>query len=400
MSGAFVVADIMSAIDFSALFTPLKLGNATLANRIVMPAMGIGVCKEGVPGDDHADYYARRAQGGAGTILTEGVYIDHHSSGDNPTLGRFHGEQALAGWKNVAAKVHAAGGICMPELWHVGLIYKTADTMTGGVQVFRPELAQVSPSGFIAPGTQVCDGMTQTQIDQVIDAFARGASEAMRLGFDGLEIHGAHGYLIDQFFWSVLNKRTDHYGGSARRRGQFAADIIAECRRRIGPGVPIVLRISQWKLLDYNARIADTPRELQDLLAPSVEAGVDLFDCSQRRFWEPAFEDSDLNLAGWVKKLTGVPTMTVGSVGLDCDMPTSFLGQTAACNPESLEELMRRFDRGEFDLVGIGRAIIAEPDWARIVRSGQIGRLKPFEPPDFLRAKASTTGRFEESQLD
>ncbi len=387
----------MSATDFAGLFTPFQLGNVTLPNRIVMPAMGLSRCDDGIPGEAHAAYYARRAEGGTGLVLTEGVYIDHHSSGDNPSLGRFYGDAALAGWRNVAAKVHASGGFCIPELWHVGLIYKTADTMTGGIQVFRSELGQVSPSGYIAPGEQVTDGMTQPQIDEVIAAYGKGAATAMKLGFDGVEIHGGHGYLVDQFMWSALNKRSDRYGGNARGRGQFAAEIVAECRRQIGPDAPIIIRISQWKLLDYNAEIAETPQELEELLAPIVDAGADLFDCSQRRFWEPTFAGSDLNFAGWTKKVTGKPTMTVGSVGLDRDMMASLgEGQTASCNLASLEELARRFDRGDFDLVGVGRAIIAEPDWAHIVRRGDLHDLKPFEPASDLIAQSSTDGRFEE----
>ncbi len=368
--------------DLSGLFTPFQLGNITLPNRIVMPAMGLAVCEDGAPNEEHADYYARRAAGGASLVMTEGVYIDHPSSGDNPLLGRFHGEERLDAWRHVAARVHEEGGFVMPELWHVGLIPLVADVMAGEEPRYREELGQVSPSGYIAPGRKVTEGMAQAEIDTVIDAYARGAELAMELGYDGVELHGGHGYLIDQFLWGETNKRTDKYGGSPRERGRFAAEIVAEIRRRIGPGVPIVMRISQWKTVDYNARIAETPAELEGLLAPMTDAGVDLFDCSQRRFWEPCFDDgSDFNLAGWAKKVTGKPSMTIGSVGLDCDMQASLgEGRDAGCNLESLDELARRFDRGEFDLVGVGRAIIAEPDWARIVQQGQYGRLKPFSP--------------------
>ena len=367
--------------DLSGLFTPFQLGNLTLANRIVMPAMGLAVCEDGAPNAEHAAYYARRAQGGAALVMTEGVYIDHPSSGDNPLLGRFHGDHALEAWRTVAAEVHAAGGYAMPELWHVGLIPLVADVMAGEEVRYRPELGQVSPSGYIAPEKKVCDGMSQAEIDRVIDAYGRGADTARRLGFDGVEIHGGHGYLIDQFLWGELNKRTDAYGGSPGARGRLAAEVVAECRRNLGPGVPIVMRISQWKTIDYAARIASTPGELEQMLRPMVEAGVDLFDCSQRRFWEPVFEGSDLNFAGWTKKLTGKPTMTIGSVGLDCDMQASLgAGQEAGCNLASLDELARRFDSGEFDLVGVGRAIIAQPDWAHIVRQGRLHELKPFSP--------------------
>ncbi|TAL03929.1 MAG: NADH:flavin oxidoreductase [Rhodospirillaceae bacterium] len=366
--------------DWSGLFTPFRLGNITLPNRVVMPAMGLSICEEGSPSPEVAAYYARRATGGASLVMTEGVYIDHPSSGDNPQLGRFHGKAALEGWRNVAKTIHAAGGFTMPELWHVGLNYSTYD-MAAGQARFRPELGQVSPSGYIEPGKKVTDGMTQRQIDDVITAYGVGAETAMALGFDGIEIHGGHGYLIDQFFWSKLNTRTDQYGGSARARGRFAAEIVAECRRRVGPEVPIVFRFSQWKIIDYTAKIASTPQELEELLSLIVDAGVDLFDCSERRFWEPVFEGSDLNLAGWTKKVTGKPTMTIGSIGLDCDMMSSLMeGRDAGRNLSSLDRLIEMFNRGDFDLVGVGRAMIAEPDWARIVHRGEFDRLKPFSP--------------------
>jgi 2,4-dienoyl-CoA reductase-like NADH-dependent reductase (Old Yellow Enzyme family) len=368
-----------SPTDFSGLFTPFQLGNLTLPNRIVFPPMGLEACDDGIPSEEGAAYYARRATGGASLVITEGVYIDHISSGDNPLLGRFHGQNAFEGWKNVATKVHAAGGYTVPELWHVGLIYRGPDLMTGGEIKFRPELGQVSPSGFIEPGKQVCEGMTQADIDHVIDCYGKSTDMAKALGYDGIEIHGAHGYLIDQFFWKALNHRTDKYGGSPRARGQFAAEVVAEVKRRLDPGMPVILRISFWKMVDYAAKLADTPQELEELLAPAVEAGVDLFDCSQRRFWEPTYEGSDLNLAGWVKKVTGVPTMTVGSIGLDGDLISSLgEGRTANLNLESLDRLMERFDRGDFDLVGVGRAMIAEPDWPHLVRNGELNKLKPF----------------------
>ena len=117
--------------DFSGLFTPIQLGRFTLPNRFIFPPMGLEVCEGGVPGPEAAEYYARRAAGGASLVITEGVYIDHPSSGDNPLLGRFHGEDAFAAWRHVASCVHEAGGLCVPELWHVGLIFSGPDVLAG-----------------------------------------------------------------------------------------------------------------------------------------------------------------------------------------------------------------------------------------------------------------------------
>ena len=114
--------------------------------------------------------------------------------------------------------------------------------------------------------------------------------------------------LIDQFFWGVTNQRTDQYGGDFVARTRFAVDVVKACRRRTAPGFPIVLRFSQWKLQDYSARLVTTPDELGRFLAPLVDAGVDAFHCSTRRFWVPEFEGSALNLAAGRKVTAGRPS--------------------------------------------------------------------------------------------
>src|SRR5258706_7839555 len=122
---------MLDASHFSGLFEPFQLRGLTVPNRIVMPAMGLEACHDGLPGALVENHCVQRIKGGTGLLMTEGVYIDHHSSGDNPVLGRFHGEDAFAAWRKVAEAVHAVGGLIMPELWHVGLVYKTSDLMDG-----------------------------------------------------------------------------------------------------------------------------------------------------------------------------------------------------------------------------------------------------------------------------
>jgi 2,4-dienoyl-CoA reductase-like NADH-dependent reductase (Old Yellow Enzyme family) len=220
--------------------------------------------------------------------------------------------------------------------------------------------------------------MTQQDIDNVVRAFGEAAASAERLGFDGIEIHGAHGYLLDQFFWDVTNRRTDGYGGDLPARTRFAVEIIREIRSKVSREFPVCLRFSQWKLQDYNARLAQTPAELETFLAPLTAAGVDLFHCSQRRFWEPAFEGSSLNLAGWTKKLAGKPTITVGSVTLNEEFTKTFRSaDTAAVT--GIDELLARLENEEFDLVAIGRALIVNPDWPLMVQRGAIDELRPFQ---------------------
>ncbi len=222
--------------------------------------------------------------------------------------------------------------------------------------------------------------MTKQDIDDVIKAFADGAADAQRLGFDAVEIHGAHGYLIDQFFWEGTNQRDDEYGGSLEKRSRFAVEIIEAVRDAVGPDFPILLRWSQWKQQDYNARLVDNPGDLETFLAPLCDAGVDIFHCSTRRFWEPEFDDSSLNLAGWVKKITGKPTITVGSVGLTADfIPEPGETTFKEAEPASLDELNNRMAADEFDLVAVGRAMIANAEWANLVKAERSSELHAFE---------------------
>ncbi len=342
-----------------ALFRPFQLKGLALSNRIVMAPMTRSHSPEGIPGANVAAYYRRRAEGGVALIITEGTYVDHPVAGFDPNVPRFYGEQALAGWRRVADEVHAAGGHIFPQLWHVGTV--------------------VSPNLELKPGVTPIGpaNLTQGDIDALIDAYAKGAQAAKDLGFDGVELHGAHGYLIDQFFWDQTNRRTDKYGGDLVARTRFAVEIIAEVRRRVGPDFPVVLRYSQWKLGDFDAKLARSPEELDRFLRPLVDASVDAFHCSTRRFWEPEFPGSDLNLAGWTKKLTGKPAITVGSVTLNEDMMTSF-GAGSTAGVTGLDNLLDRLDRDEFDLVAIGRSLIVNPAWPRIVRKGALNELQPF----------------------
>ncbi|MFF3544037.1 NADH:flavin oxidoreductase [Streptomyces platensis] len=352
------------------LSRPFALGGRTVPNRIAMAPMTREFSPGGVPGADVADYYARRAAGGVGLIITEGTYVRHPAAGTSDAVPRFHGADALDGWSRVVEAVHAAGGTIMPQLWHVGMARKA------GAPPF-PDAPPSGPSGIALDGTPSGHAMTQRDLDEVIAGFAEAAATAERLGFDGVELHGAHGYLIDQFLWSGTNRRTDAYGGSRTARTRFAAEIVAACRAAVSPDFPVLFRMSQWKMGNYEARLAETPDELQEIVAPLTDAGVTAFHCSTRRYWLPEYEGSDLNLAGWVKKLSGRPTLTVGSVGLDNEFIGTFQGEQAGVS--GIDRLLDRLDRDEFDLVAIGRALLGDPEWAAKILEGRTDALVPFD---------------------
>ena len=353
------------------LFRPFSIDQLQLPNRIVMAPMTRSFSPEGVPGADVAAYYRRRAENQVGLIITEGTVINHPASTNDTRVPRFFGEAALKGWAQVLAEVHAAGGTIMPQIWHIGTVRRAGDRP-------NPEAPPIGPSGLYKPGVKVVEPLSEAEIAAVIAAYAQAAADARRLGFDGIELHGAHGYLIDQFFWEGTNQRSDRYGGDMVARTRFAVEVIQACRRAVGPDFPILLRYSQWKQQDYTARLAATPELLAGFLAPLTDAGVDVFHCSTRRFWEPEFEGSPMNLAGWTKKLSGKPVITVGSISLDNDMVAAFRGQAAATT--SIDKLIDMIARDEVDLAAVGRALLVDPEWAVKVRENRMQELRPFKP--------------------
>ena len=361
-------------MNTDVLFQPLRIKNLTLPNRIVMAPMTRAFSPEGIPGENVAAYYRRRAESEVGLILSEGTVINRPASRNDPGIPFFHGDAALAGWKHVIDEVHAAGGKMGPQIWHTG-------STTNPMNEWVPASPVESPSGLVAPGQPRGNAMTEKDIADTVAAFGQAAADAKRLGFDTVEIHGAHGYLIDQFFWEGTNQRTDAYGGATiQERSRFAVEVVQSVRSAVGPDFPVILRLSQWKQQDYAARLASSPAEMEQWLLPLVDAGADILHCSQRRFWDAEFPDVDgengLNFAGWAKKLTGAATISVGSVGLSGDFMAAFAGESST--PASLDTLVHRMERGEFDLIAVGRALLSDPQWVTKVRAGDQVNLRDF----------------------
>jgi 2,4-dienoyl-CoA reductase-like NADH-dependent reductase (Old Yellow Enzyme family) len=162
----------------------------------------------------------------------------------------------------------------------------------------------------------------------------------------------------------------------------FAREVIKACRAAVGEDFAIVIRISQWKQQDYTARNANTPKEMTEWLGGLVDAGADVLHCSQRRFWEPEFEGSDLNFAGWAKKLIGVPTISVGSVGLSGEFVAAFMGEGS--QPSSIDGVLKRLEDKEFDMIAVGRALLNDPEWVDKIKDGRLDELKSFERRDLM----------------
>ena len=349
------------------LFEEYKLKNLVLRNRVVMAPMTRNQSPGGVPTDDVISYYARRAKAEVGLIITEGIEVSHKASSAYPNVPRLDTNEAREGWKKVVDGIKNNNGAVIAQLWHCGGFRKL------GMQP-DPEVPGYTASGLVKPGKKVAHEMTIKDIKETIDAYASDAKICQDLGFDGVEIHGAHGYLIDNFLWGGTNIREDSYGGSIGKRSQFVSDIIKAVKENVDDTFIVGLRFSQWKQHDFSAKLASTPDDLRKILIPPVEAGLDFLHSSMRRFWESEFEDSEENLAYWTKKISNIPTIGVGSVGLDSD----FIDMTAPAKPTSIDKALDDIAKEKYDLIAVGRALLSDYEWVVKMKEGRLNDVIPY----------------------
>ena len=249
------------------LFSAFNMNGLKLRNRVVMAPMTRNFAPNGVLQDYAPTYYARRAEGGVGLILTEGVEVSHRAASGYPNVPNLESDDAKKMWEKVVSEVHKNNSSIFCQLWHVGGIRKP------GMPPI-PEIPGFTPSGYVVPGKKVAHEMTLNDIKETIDAYASDAKICEEIEFDGVEIHGAHGYLIDNFFWSGTNIREDEYGGSIENRSQFVSDIIKSVRENVSENFIVGLRFSQWKQHDFEAKLASNPEELKTILTSPVESGL------------------------------------------------------------------------------------------------------------------------------
>ena len=358
-----------------ALFTPISIRSVTIPNRFAMAPMTRMASPGGVPGPDVAAYYRRRAAGGTGLVITEGIRLSDPAAGYPARIPTLAAGDALAGWRAVTEAVHGEGAAIAAQLWHQGAERRDRDGVVA-----------VSPSGIDAAGKPNGRALDTRELPAVADAFAVAAANALEAGFDAVELHGAHGYLLDEFLWEGTNQRTDGYGGSPAARTRFPVEVVAAVRTAVGPDFPIMYRFSQWKANRYDAVLASTPAELAAVLTPLVEAGVDVLHPSTRRHYAPAFPDAAAtrSLAGWTKKLTGVPVIAVGSIGLQTEFRSGNPADPVL--PGSAERLLEQFDTGEFDIAAVGRALLADPNWVNRLRDGELDGFTGYDANTALAA--------------
>lgn len=365
------------AID--RLFEPIAVGAIELPTRFVMPAMNRGWYEEGVPSDRYGGYYAERVRNGVGLVVTGACPVDHPSASamtDPPINAR-----SAVGWSKAAEQVRRGGGHIFQQLWHEGAI-RVAE------KGYYPDAPTLSPSGLARGDRPNGRAATTGELEDIIAAFADAAVCARQAGFSGVELHGAHGFLIDQFLWAQTNLRQDRFGGpSLLERARFALEAIAAVRAAVGPDFPISFRFSQWKGIDFDARIMEPEYEIAGFVVAMETAGVDMLHASSRYFWKPDNAAAPLNLAGWTKRFARVPVVTVGSVGLKIDLFGGFLSDRAeleAADVEQLIQLARMHAAGQFDCLAVGRSLIGDASYLTKLRAGDLAAIRRFTKADVM----------------
>lgn len=383
-----------SSSRIDPLLQPLKIRNVELPNRIIMSPMTRGASPNGIPTEKEARYFRRRVEAGVGTIFTGSVFVN-----DKGTMGKFDlegaedqewgfpvifGEKPLAGWKHLVDEVHAAGGVIFPQLMHLGM------QRTPSKGESWSDIHISSPSGIWGTEEEIAalkedrrdflnnpdNAMSEEDIWAVITAFADGAANAKAVGFDGIALHGGHGYLIDTFMRAETNRRTDSWGGDHKGRMRFAVELVKAVRKAVGDDMPISFRFSQWTHHNVDAMLTKNPDELQDVIQMLDAAGVDIFEASARDFRETVYEGSPLNISTWTKKFTDKPVQMVGGVGVRRERHESAL--TPPQVVDNIDEVMERYAAGEFDLLGVGRALLNDSNWLQRVLNGE--PFLPFNP--------------------
>ena len=354
------------------LFAPYDAGRLQLRNRVVMPAMQRGFCREGAPTADMIEYLRQRAAGGVALIISESCAVDHPSATGQAQAARLNAHSKPM-WARCIEAVHAEGASMFMQLWHEGALRETADGQTLG------------PSGLAHAGRRNGRAATTRELEEIRDSFIRAARDAAEIGADGVELHACHGYFLDQCLWDETNRRDDRYGGASLfERSTLHREIVEGIRDACPENFVISFRFSQWKEVDYEAKVARQPADLAAMVQGLAAAGVDLLHASTRRFWLPEWPPDPRGLAAWTKELSGLPVIAVGSVGLSNDVMTNLLDDIQPHQEldRSLQLMRASLSRGEFDFIAIGRSLIGDPNWLLKVQRGDLETIRTFTKSD------------------
>lgn len=331
---------------YQHIFSPMTIRHMTVKNRIVMMPMGTNFGEQnGEMSFLHINYYEQRAKGGTGLLIVENASVDSPQGSNGTTQLRIDSDNYIPRLYKLCENVHKHGACIAIQINHAG-----ASAMSSRIGM-QPVSASDVPS---KEGGEIPRPLTKEEILNIVRKYAEAARRAQICGFDAVEIHAGHSYLISQFLSPIYNKRTDEFGGSAENRTRFARMILEAVRKQVGPHFPIFLRISADELMEGGNTLEDTLAYLECL-----EKEVDVFDVSCGLNGSIQYQiDANYLPDGWrsymaraVKEKFGKPCIAVGNIR----------------HPQIAEEILAK---GDADFIGMGRGLIAEPEWVNKVEYG------------------------------
>lgn len=337
---------------FKKLFQPYNIKNMSVKNRTVMMPMGTNFGEQnGEMSFLHMNYYEERAKGGVGLIIVENVSVDFPLGSNGTTQLRLDHDAYIPRLYLLCEKVHRHGSSIAVQINHAGASAMSSRT---GIQ---PVSSSNIPS---KEGGEIPRPLTREEIDIIVKKYGDAARRAQIIGFDAVEIHAGHSYLISQFLSPLYNDRTDEFGGSLENRSRFAKMVIEEVRRQVGPNFPIILRISADELMEGGNTLEDTLAYLEYL-----DAEVDIYNVSCGLNGSIQYQiDANYLEDGWrsymakaVKEKYHKPTITMGNIR----------------NPEVAEAIL---EKGDADFIGLGRSLIADPEWPNKAKAGRVQDIR------------------------
>jgi len=342
----------------SNIFSPYKIGSISLKNRLsVAPMTRVSANEDGSVGPLMKDYYQSFSHGGFGLIITEGIYTDKHYSQCYRFQPGLTDEVQVNGWREITNAVHKHGTKIIAQLMHAGALsqYNKHNDHNAAPSTIKPlgrEMTFYYGEGeYSVPKT-----MNKADITNVIKGFVNAAKLAQRSGFDGVEIHGANGYLLDQFITVYTNKRTDEYGGKLVNRLRIYNEIITEIRKAVGQDFIIGVRFSQAKVNDPEYKWPEKEVDAKYIFQATKRFGVDYIHTTELMAKDPAFEES-LSLAKLAKRYGNTPVIANGGI-------------------RNKSDAKLLIDSNQADIISLGKIALANPNWPSAVKYQQ--KLKDF----------------------
>ncbi len=331
------------------LFSPFKLKHFQLKNRIgVAPMTRMSSVKDSIPRQDVFDFLIRRAQKGAAIVYTEAIVTDYECAQGYPGQARILKDKQIEAWKPVVESVRSAGAVAIMQIFHCGRMAWPEVNPAGRVIAPSP-VAPSQNNPLTNEPYPVPEKITLLEIEQVIEGFIETARGAVAAGFDGVEIHGAHGYLISQFLSSYSNKRTDAYGGTVENRCRFAHEVIHAVRTVVPDDRLLTFRISNWGVADMEVSLFESKEEYLEVIRLLSKEPIDALSVSTYMFGDRAF-GTDQNMAQITREATGLPLMICGGIH----------------DRASAEDALK-----DADIVLSAKSILLNPDWVEDVRAGK-----------------------------